>query len=686
MGGGASTNNTDWKGFVKPRFHLPSKQGAKDGSFVLLDPSNSEFYGLHEEYCWDRRGWPGVPEEYRGEGHALLVGRVTDVIEAPETNNWEYTVKIEERQTMCITEEHLLPLRLSGVPFVSEDTRRVAVQLKTHGFKRFGADIVRRNEDGTFEIKFIHDKSKLDGVSKEILFVPDADTIYTDSPETMPPDDTWLLDQKIQMNIDEEWPMCERIVHAVEQLSSMRRAVVQPPLMGPFVGKNAQDSEGFPAHPAPPPELGVSAQFVDAWSKFAGKIKFATTHDIGTQFPRYDAWVEAVDAGEPLYFHAALPVYAGLICIGHYPFDGPNSQAEWIRPCDVGLVGVAVYVDGELFKCTLDPPYDDVGSAAHEKYQHACCNYVPGCASTYRIETDWVGGVFCLAPMEGDYEVRDDIFTIEAYHEILKSWPARQRQGGGNRQMTITVNLVLSTNFCANLRQVCAGSVRILMSEKGLMAANVRLRDVLENRLEHAKAYRVKRPRKPPLSKPDDKRAEIELENRARMIETFTNPTKAVEEAKSKGVNLPPELAMLLARGNAQPPVPGFAPVELPEPLRPKIYRGPPPAPPPAAPARSGAAAKIWDDDDTPTPAAGAQAGALALAEAGAPAGAQAGVVVQPLVAPLGALPQLGPPGQARPPPAPPVGGQAPPYAQGSPDRGVPFRIQQPPQPPAGQG
>jgi len=244
----------------------------------------------------------------------------------------------------------------------------------------------------------------------------------------------------------------------------------------------------------------VDGAFVDTWGKYAGKIKFASTYKIGPSYPRMDAWIDNVDAGDPLYFHAALPVYSGLICLGMYknPGEPGQGQPEWIRASDVALVGIALYVNGEL--CTgvfTDPPLEKNGL---QKYGHDSCHFIPGCASTYMADSAWVGGVFCLAPTDTDCELRDDVYTVMAYHQLLRDWAKRPRPTGmpafGPREIDVQVNLVLSTSYLANLRQVCAGSVRVTLSEKGLAMAYERLRDVQDRRLNSQAAHYPRRPRK----------------------------------------------------------------------------------------------------------------------------------------------------------------------------------------------
>merc|ERR1711879_327252 len=102
-------------------------------------------------------------------------------------------------------------------------------------------------------------------------------------------------------------------------------------------------------------------------------------------YPRFSDWVETIDATEPLYFHAALPVYAGLICLGRF-----QNSPEFIRASDVALIGIALYVNGELFPGFEDPPMDRLGPP---KYGHECCNFIPGCVATYLGDCAWMGAV-----------------------------------------------------------------------------------------------------------------------------------------------------------------------------------------------------------------------------------------------------------------------------------------------------
>merc|ERR1719277_1236018 len=133
-----------------------------------------------------------------------------------------------------------------------------------------------------------------------------------------------------------------------------------------------------------------------------------------------------------------------------------------------------------------------------QTYGHEACHFVPGCVSTFIADCAWVGAVFCMAPAEDDMEVRDDIYTILAYHQILKEHAREKAKKGqyGAPEITINVNLVLSTNYLANVRTVCAGAIKVHLSDRGLMTAYQRLRDVQERRLNSQAALYPKRPRK----------------------------------------------------------------------------------------------------------------------------------------------------------------------------------------------
>jgi hypothetical protein len=187
-------------------------------------------------------------------------------------------------------------------------------------------------------------------------------------------------------------------------------------------------------------------------------------------------------------------VYAGLICLGKF-----GGQPEWVRASDVTLVGIALYVnDGtksvsQLHPGFENPPLEKLGA---QQFGHECCHFIPGCVSTYFAEHAWVGAVFCLAPEEKDMEVRDDIYTIMAYHQILREWPRHQQMRGLPMEITVEVNLVLSTNYLANLRQVCAGAVRVMLTDRGLYLANERIKDVKNRRENSEQAMNPRRQRK----------------------------------------------------------------------------------------------------------------------------------------------------------------------------------------------
>jgi len=413
-------------------------------------------------------------------------------------------VQVDSGDTECVEEQYLQELFLPELDWVSPYTREVAVFVETHGAKRFVAELIRRTEDGVFQVRFA-DGSLLENVKVEQLSPPAENALRT-SPSKTPPDADWLLDRKIQARIDDVWPIKRRIKDALEKLRTPR-PVTAPILRGPFVGKDAVDSEGYAAHPKPAEDLVVDGEFVDTWGKFASKVKFASTFKVGPAYPRMEVWVEQVDAAEPLYFHAALPVHAGLICLGKY-----EGNPEWIRSSDVALLGIMIYADGELCSKLDNPALVKHGA---QKYGHDSCHYVPGCSSTYLIDMDWIGAVFTLAPSDSDFEVQDDIYNIVTYHEILEAASSQLQEHGNisaseRAEVLVQVDLVLTTSYLATVRQVCCGAVRVMLTQKGMDVSRKRLRHVLKHRFRSQAALFPKRPTKD-LSKP---RFEDGVENR----------------------------------------------------------------------------------------------------------------------------------------------------------------------------
>lgn len=456
----------------------------KDGDFVMVD--------VKQTCTFMQKGWRDEENHRRLARLELQFGQVIGACATLQKNDFEYTIRVEKGCTECFEEEYLAHIFVPDMPFVHHGSREVAVWVEHHGDRKFAADLLRRGEDQLFEVRFVADGTVLKDVPMDHLSEPDEHTLRGASPGTLAPDPLWLLDRKIQANIDVRWPMHLRVREVLKRLRKPRPAN-QAPLCGPFTGKDLFDSEGFPAHPAPLPELAVGPTFVDTWGKFAGKVKFATTYKIGPSYPRNDAWVDRIDAGEPLYFHAALPVHAGLVCLGTFP--PVNGQPEWVRASDVALVGVAIYAQGDLCASFADPPLEPKGL---QKFGHEACHFIPGCAATFKADCAWVGAVFCLAPSENDFEIRDDIYTIHAYHKILADWARRphDRGGYGTRQLRLEVNLVLSTNYLANLRQVCSGSVRVNLTPNGLAVAEERLRHVQQVRIDSKEAMNPMRGRK----------------------------------------------------------------------------------------------------------------------------------------------------------------------------------------------
>lgn len=483
--------------------------------------------------------------EFSGE---LKFGVIMGASAALEKNNFEYTVCIEDAVSECVDEQYITELALEELPWVSAASNEVAVTLETHGTMRFAAMLVARDDRNRFEVKFVSDGTVLESVEANHLSDPNDPELSTCSrdlsPETLEPDPLWLLDRKIQAYIDQNWRMDLRIRECLSRLQMPRKASM-PPLCGPFVGKNMFDSESLPAHPAPLPELSVDAIFVDTWAKYAGKIKFAPHYKIGPSYPRFDAWVDSIDAGEPLYFHAAFPVYAGLICLGHF-----QGQAEWVRATDVALIGISLYVNGELAPGFVDPPLVNGGV---EKYGHEACHFIPGCVSTYLGDVAWIGGVFCLAPAEQDMEVRDDIYSISAYHQCLRDWSRKlARERSLDREITVEVNLVLSTNYLANVRKVCAGAVRVTLSDQGMATALERLRDVHDNRLNSQAARYPKRPRKVLSEMTYQYRLEKHLDDKA------THGSEITDDSASTKMTTPSTVvarsAQTLSRQGITPP------------------------------------------------------------------------------------------------------------------------------------
>ena len=184
----------------------------------------------------------------------LRFGKITGVCAALQRHNYEYTVQVDSGDTECVEEQYLQELSLPELDWVSPYTREVAVFVETHGAKRFVAELIRRTEDGVFQVRFA-DGSLLENVKVEQLSPPAENALRT-SPSKTPPDADWLLDRKIQARIDDVWPIKRRIKDALEKLRTPR-PVTAPILRGPFVGKDAVDSEGEPLPPIHCFRLGI---------------------------------------------------------------------------------------------------------------------------------------------------------------------------------------------------------------------------------------------------------------------------------------------------------------------------------------------------------------------------------------------------------------------------------------------
>lgn len=438
-----------------------------------------------------------VMVDSKGDFEEYFVGMIRSCCAAKDRNNFEYTISINDSNVICAEQQYVKPLRIPEFHWISSRRRDVAIRLETHGDIHFEAVILRKDKEGLFEVEFKADKSILDGVVSDHMLEPHEGSVKDQSPESTAPNPLWLLDRKMQAFIDQYVPMSKRIIDCLATLGEPRGPFT-PPLRGPFTGREQQDSEGYPSHPCPMPELKIDADFVNAWSKVAGKVKFSQSFKMGPDYPRFDHWLDINDAGDPLYFYAALPVYAGLISLGTFSLGDFKNEPEFIKANDVALLGVALYVNGELQTVMPNPPLVTNGM---EKLGHEACNFIPGCTSTYQVDCTWVGGVFCLAPSDSDMEVADDINNIETYHAILKDWSKRlAREGNANGSIKIEVDIVLSTDYLANIRQVCCGEIEIVLSERGLAAAAKRLHDVKTNKANSREAQFPKRPIKGALS------------------------------------------------------------------------------------------------------------------------------------------------------------------------------------------
>lgn len=589
MGTGAVAGYLDAPQTVRKRLY-------PDGTVVMIDP--------HRQGTFKGRKRDGASADEAplpNELHfGVVIGACGAMTDGGTTmNNYEYTVMVEDNYTECSEEQFLQPLFLQSqppspedMPWVSGMTREVAVWVETHGDLKFAAYLVSRSHDKFYEVKFVADGTVLRGVPRSDLFEPDQDTIRGDSPQSRAPDALWLLDRKIQANIDADpvWSFPLRIRRAKEELTKHHKCrcctcprcqTTNPfdkdhrcrPIRGPFTGKGDHDSEDFPSHPCPLPELTVDGKFVDMWGKYAGKIKFAPTYKIGPGYPRNDAWVESIDVAEPLYFQAALPVYAGLICLGMF-----KGKPEWVRASDVALVGIALYVNGELHPGFTDPPMEKLGL---QKYGHEACRFIPGCVSTYMVDAAWVGATFCLSPTDNDYEVRDDIYNIKAYHHLINAAARKPHDfQAGPREINVEVHLVLSTNYLANVRKVCSGTIRVLYQDKGLAIARERLAHIEKERLSSHAAMYPKRPQKP-----------LSEDTHEQFLERKMEAEKAAERENARtGAQQAPQKQLALG---APPQQKTLAPPQPPQPSQPpqkKLMPIPPALPPPmdSAPAPPG--------------------------------------------------------------------------------------------------
>lgn len=487
-----------------------------------------------------------VMVDSKGKFEEYFVGMIRSCCAAKERNNFEYTISINESNVVCAEQQYIRPLKIPEFHWITARRRDVAIRLETHGDIHFEAVILRKSRDGLFEVEFKADKSILDGVVSEHMLEPHEGSVKDQSPESTAPNPLWLLDRKMQAFIDQYYLMSKRIGDCLEVLK-VPRGPFTPPLRGPFTGRDLVDSEGYTAHPCPMPELKIDAEFINAYSKVAGKVKFSNTYKMGPDYPRFDHWLDICDAGDALYFYGALPVYAGLVCLGNFSMGDFKDEPEFIKANDVGLVGVALYVNGELQTFMPNPP---VVADAMEKLGHEACNFIPGCTSTYQIDCTWVGGAFCLAPTEQDMEVLDEIDNIEAYHSILKDWSKRlAREGNANGSIKLEVDIVISTDYLANVRQVCCGEIEIVLSERGLAAAAKRLHEIKTIKVNSKEAQFPKRAVKGVLSTLTREQKLVQKKQDAAKADSPTARPRANSNSKLLALPAPSPSA-----SSAQPP------------------------------------------------------------------------------------------------------------------------------------
>merc|ERR1740120_200194 len=86
------------------------------------------------------------------------------------------------------------------------------------------------------------------------------------------------------------------------------------------------------------------------------------------------------------------------------------------------------------------------------------------------------------------------MYSIAEYHKLLRD--AAKNPGFGTPEIEVQVNLVLSTNYLANIRQVCAGSVKVALSDQGVAMSYERMKHIAAKRLNTDAAQNPKRGRK----------------------------------------------------------------------------------------------------------------------------------------------------------------------------------------------
>lgn len=416
-------------------------------------------------------------------------GTIIDACPGSKHNQWLYSIRHDESVTEVCEEHLIVPFFLEGIP-----RREVAVVLPEFPAKVFLGMVMKIDAEGCVEVRFrdgstetIHPSRLLEDVeAQKILGKVEQDpesmelfgdwtlglsptTEFVEQPEA-------IIDKKVLKNIDMHYPMKFRIIDGLEKVRSVDPKDLELfPVTGVANPPGSFDSRGFPTYPSyPDEELEVDSQFMRRYQRHLGKVKFATTYEIGDEFPHFGHWKTEVDCKDSLYAYVCLPSYAGLINLGE--FDG---EQQFISFSDVGLLGVALRIDGEYVTQNENPPHQPVNRGTERvPLMRESMQYIPGCISTYVIEPTEVSFILTFAPSPGDFEVADDMYHIKLYHQILRG-PQMALKGSFDMEIVF----YLATDYVTTVRPIAAGSVKVKCSSASQSKAVARLRHVRETRL-----------------------------------------------------------------------------------------------------------------------------------------------------------------------------------------------------------